>query len=90
LPSWLEEALLAPIVDVWTLPYVGLYSEAAIHNAPASPDRFGLHQPSASLTWPAPWRMDFREIQGSSVRRAAALNIVDLLRYRPLATERNK
>ena len=47
-------------------------------------------QPSASLTWPAPWRMDFREIQGSSVRRAAALNIVDLLRYRPLATERNK
>jgi hypothetical protein len=57
---------------------------------PASPDRFGLHQPSASLTWPAPWRMDFREIQGSSVRRAAALNIVDLLRYRPLATERNK
>jgi hypothetical protein len=34
--------------------------------------------------------MDFREIQGSSVRRAAALNIVDLLRYRPLATERNK
>ena len=33
LPSWLEEALLAPIVDVWTLPYVGLYSEAAIHNA---------------------------------------------------------
>ena len=52
---------------------------------PLTSDR--IHQqPSASLTWPAPWRMDFREIQGSSVRRAAALNIVDLLRYRPLAT----
>jgi hypothetical protein len=34
--------------------------------------------------------MDFSEIQGSSVTRAAALHIVDLLRYGLRPLERNK
>ncbi len=41
------------------------------------PECLDFHrEPSRTLTWPASWRMDFREIQGSSVRRAAALNML--------------
>ena len=32
-PSGSKKRCSAPIVDVWTLPYLGLYTEAAIHNA---------------------------------------------------------